>query len=338
MATLHDTQDDSSTVADLHSFPGADTRQWISTGIVCPDVPNGAHAVTFNDASGTPHPQGVLVNVTLQPSGITVPCRVGAHAAGPGEGEYSPFGPGDEVVVAVPEGNERAGCIILCRLSNSYDTFPTTVGGSDITQNNVSFRRIQTPYILETSQGYMVRSATTHASFAIDPLGKVFLNDGSTNALIMTPDMISLQEATGAAAFKIDPSKLQVAMAATSATQFVLDKSQSSLLTKGTFTILTSGANVAGHGITVEQACALIEGFMTAWGLTLAVAVPTLGIGALIAATVTPLTLPLLMAGGIEKGAVLPLTVETGALASALANPPDPSGTIPGVGRVGLLY
>jgi hypothetical protein len=181
----------------------------------------------------------------------------------------------------------------------------------------------------------MVRSATTHASFAIDPLGKVFLNDGSTNALIMTPDMISLQEATGAAAFKIDPSKLQVAMAATSATQFVLDKSQSSLLTKGTFTILTSGANVAGHGITVEQAVALIEGFMTAWAIPLA-ALPI--VGTALAATISPAALPGLMALGIEAGATLPLTVEKGALASALANPPDPSGTIPGVGRVGLLY
>jgi len=334
MATLATT--DSTSVADLYAGPGNDTRQWISYGIVCPDT-NGAHSVRFNDDDGNPLPQGVLVDVTLQPSGITVPCRVGAQAAGAGEAEYNPFGPGDEVLVAVPEGNERAGCVILCRLTNSADVFPTKVAGQDVTQNNFRFSRHQVPFIHEVGQGYMLRSAQTTASFSIDPTGNVILNDGSHNALMLNHSVILLQESTGQALVQIDPSKFQVALQAKT-TALLLDSSASSFLTKGTFTLLTSGQNIGGHAVTVEQVVVLIEGFMTAWGLTLTAAVPTFGIGAQIAATLTPATLPGLMAAGIATGAALPLTAEKAALVAAMSTPPDPSGTVPGVGRAGFIY
>src|ERR1700722_6710543 len=112
METLAMTEMDSTSMAHLFSHPGADTRQWLSYGLVCQAVAGGDQSVRFTDDTGATLPQGVLVDVTLQPSGITVPCRVGAQSAGNGEGEFNPFGPGDEVLVAVPEGNERAGCVI----------------------------------------------------------------------------------------------------------------------------------------------------------------------------------------------------------------------------------
>src|SRR5258708_21906914 len=97
--------------------PGADTRQWVSYGVVDDDQED-QKSVTF-DAD-----HGPLVSVTLQPSGIPVVCRVAGWCAGNGEAEYFPFVSGDEVVVHVPEGDERAGCIITGRCNSQIDRFP----------------------------------------------------------------------------------------------------------------------------------------------------------------------------------------------------------------------
>ena len=159
---------DIAALRDLMRGPGMDTRQWISYGIVDADNPE-ARSVRFNDDGGTPLPEGVLVAVTLMPSGISVTCRVSSQNAGSGEGEYSPFGPGDEVLVAIPEGNERAGCAIIGRFNNAHDVFPQQVAGQDITNNDTTVRRLKTPYVLETAASYMVRSALSGASFSRAP-------------------------------------------------------------------------------------------------------------------------------------------------------------------------
>jgi len=127
----------STDVRDLFAAPGTDTRQWISIGWVQSDSEDG-HSVAFQDENGTPLPNGVRVMVKLEPSGYIVPCMVGSHVSGVGESEYHPMGPGDIVLVAIPQGDERAGCVIICRISLSQDTFPQTVAGMDITQNNVT--------------------------------------------------------------------------------------------------------------------------------------------------------------------------------------------------------
>jgi hypothetical protein len=325
METLAMTEMDSTSMAHLFSHPGADTRQWLSYGLVCQAVAGGDQSVRFTDDTGATLPQGVLVDVTLQPSGITVPCRVGAQSAGNGEGEFNPFGPGDEVLVAVPEGNERAGCVILCRLNNQFDTFPSTVAGADPTQNNISFIRRLVPLIIESGQSVMIRSAASGAQLTIGMnstglMGGVILSDGATNNLLLSPTSITLQEATGVALIQIDPVKLTTSIAG-NALYFV--------------TPLTP--KVPGHAITLEEVCVVIEGFMTAWGLTLAAAVPTLGIGALIAATVTPLTLPGLMSGGLTLASKLALTAEAATIKGILAVAPDPSGAIPGIGKASIL-
>jgi hypothetical protein len=330
MATISDTMMDHSSAADSFSHAGADTRQWISYGIVQQDIQGGDHSVRFNDDSGSPLPQGVLVDVKLMPSGIIVPCRVGGGVAGSGEAEYSPFGPGDEVLVAVPEGNERAGCVILSRLTNSSDTFPTTVASNDVTQNNISFKRTLTPWIHEVGGSYTIHTSTTGAALTIGILapsqlmGGVMLNDGNSNVLTMSPTGVVLASGEGA----------QLTLGATS-----------SLMTPGALTILTAGSaglntpagTVAVHAIGVEQVCMLLEGFLTAWGLTLAAAVPIFGVGAMIAATLTPLTLPGLMALGITAGSKLPLTAEKAAIAAALTSSP-PNLITPGVGCLGFTY
>jgi hypothetical protein len=328
--TLSGSEMDSSTIQDLFSHPGADPRQWISYGVVQPDIEGGAHSVRFNDDSGNPLPQGVLIDVKLMPSGIICPCRVGMHEAGAGEAEYSPFGPGDEVLVAIPEGCERAGCVIISRLTNSLDVLPATVAANDITQNNISFKRTLTPFIHEVGGTYTIRSATTGATFAIGmqappsnptALSGVALSDGIGNTMTMTPASgISFMTADGA----------QMSLAASL-----------SLATPSTVAILTAGLNGSStgsvHAIGVEQVCLLIEGFMSIWAAVLAVAVPTLGIGAQIAATLTPLLLPELMAGGIATAQALSLTVEQEAITGALTTT-VPTPTMPGIGCLGLTF
>jgi hypothetical protein len=327
MATISSTQADSSSAADSFSYAGADTRQWISYGIVQQDITGGDHSVRFNDDAGNPLPQGVLVDVKLMPSGIICPCRVGGHAAGSGEAEYSPFGPGDEVLVAVPEGNERAGCVILSRLTNSADVFPTTVASNDVTQNNIGFKRTVTPFIHEVGGSYTIHTSTTGAALTIgiqapsQLMGGVMLNDGNSNVLTMSPTGVVLACGEGA----------QLTLGATS-----------SLVTGGALTILTAGSaglntpagTVAVHAIGVEQVCMLIEGFMTAWALTI-VGIPI--VGTALAATLTPATLPVLMAAGVTAGNLFALTLEKAAIAAALTATP-PNLLSPGIGCLGFTY
>lgn len=116
-------------------LPGKD---WLSIATVDDDEP-----VTFDPDLGP------LVNVTTQPKQIPLVCRVGMRIAGRGEGEYFPFVAGDEVLVAILQGDARAGGVILCRVCNGIDRFPTTVAGQDATKNNFAFTRSIAPHLEE---------------------------------------------------------------------------------------------------------------------------------------------------------------------------------------------
>lgn len=325
--TTHTTMD-SSTMTDLFSAPGTDTRQWLSYGIVCPDTESG-RSVRFKDANGAPLPQGVLVEVKLQPSGNVVPCRVGSQAAGSGEGEYSPFGPGDEVLVALPGGSERGGCVIVCRLSNGLDTFPTAVAGMDVTNNNVTFKRLRTSFILETAASYMVRSALTGASFSIDPTGNFLANDGSGNILTLSHAVLALQDSTGAAGIQVDPENLTVGIAA-EGTSFLFKDAVSTFQSTGTLGIGTSGVGPLGHAVTAEQVIAWLSGLLTVIGpmLTPPIITP-------IPTIIDPLVLAAATAAMTATAATYPLT--SAAFAGLLAGSSTPGGPF-GVGRAGLTF
>lgn len=317
---------DQASARDAFSGPGVDTRQWFTHGLVEPDTED-AHSVTFMDGDGNPHPNGIIVMVKLVMSGIVVPCRVLAHAAGEGEGEYSPFGPGDEVIVAVADGDERSGCYIVGRCSNGPDVFPMTVAGQDVTQNNVSFRRISTPYIFETSASYMVRSATTKASWSIDPTGNVIFADGEGNMLSLSQSTILLQESTGTALIQIDPEKLTVALQSNQTALLLDDKNgASSFITPGTFMFVTSGGGYAsGHAVTVEQLTAYIFAVITS-------------IGSLFTIPLTPPAVLTLMEAIIPLASTSTIAPFTALITTALAVPADPAGLIPGIARAGLLF
>lgn len=349
---------DIATIRDLFSGAGMDTRQWISYGLVDTET-SGGPSTRFDDEDGNPLPHGVLVDVTLQPSGISVPCRVLATAGGSGEASFSPFGPGDEVLVGIPDGDERSGCVIIGRFNNAKDTFPRTVAGMDVTQNNVSFHRISTPYIMETASSWMVRSAATGASISIDPTGNVLLADGMGSTIAVNQTVISMQDSTGSALVQIDPVlksvTLQSSGSESSATTFQLDDAggTSALMTPGTMNVVTAGGGYAlGHAITTEQVMAIVKTYtsiiLTQLAAATTVAATAVGPtppGAALTALAAEYTTLSLGEPGIIIGAVIgamsgfPLSGgDSGAISGALAIPGNPAGTSPGIGRPGFLY
>jgi hypothetical protein len=328
---------DQVTAREAYAGPGMDTRQWITHGIVEPDTED-AHSVLFMDSDGNPLPNGILVMVKLVSTGIVVPCRVTSHAAGEGEAEYSPFGPGDEVLVAVADGDERSGCYILGKMSNGPDVFPQTVAGQDVTQNSISFKRIQTPYILETASSLQFRQASTSASWSIDPTGNIIFSDGEGNNLVLNQSALILQESTGSALLQIDPEKLTIALQSNATALHLDDANGSSFISSNTLQIVTSGGGYAlGHAITLEQAINLITNMVIALG-TVAVCAP--GSSFVILPPTALTVIPAAIAASIAPLTEVPIAGPiAGAISTALAGSvPDPSGTLAGIGRPGLLF
>lgn len=342
---------DIASMADLFARPGADTRQWFSYGIVDTDS-ESSRSVRFDDD------YGVLIDVTLQPSGISVPCRVGSMAAGSGEGEYSPFGPGDEVVVGIPSGDEREGCVILQRLSNAKDSFPKEVAGMDVTNNDVTFKRVKTPYVFETGASYLVRSALTGASMSIDPTGNVILASGDGHTLSLSAAVISLMESTGDAGVQIDPSEKTATIFAGTSSLIVRDM-DTVFLTAGTFGIGTAGMPASGHAVTLEQVVSLLANFLCALCMQNAFtggpfalsswAIPGAAQGllntlftAVFQGAIAPTPIG---ASGVPGGDLTGMSAAILAMQTALkAQLPDPAALglpapiLPGIGKQGLMF
>lgn len=179
---------DQATAAQTVRSPGIDPRQWISVGLVTAGNEND-EIVIFDESEGQP-----LVRVLLEPSKIPVVARVGGQVAGNGEGDWHPFVEGDEVLVAIPEGNERAGCVILCRLPNGIDKFPMdSVAGQDPTTNTFAFSRRRTPRVEEFNGPIVFRSAMSGALISLDTSGVFTVRTGDRAVLQMSPDVIGFQ-------------------------------------------------------------------------------------------------------------------------------------------------
>jgi len=185
---------DGASMREAWKGPGMDTRSWLSYGIV--DVPGeeqGTTAVEFDEDDGQ-----LYVNVTLKPTDAPVRCRVGMMSAGSGEAVYFPFCGGEEVLVALPEGNPSAGCVIISRLNNFYDGFPfDSVGGADPKKNATALIRTRTPLTIESGASVQVRSAAAGALLLLDAKGGVTLRDGSANVLKLAADVFGYQNKAG---------------------------------------------------------------------------------------------------------------------------------------------
>ena len=140
------------------SGAGTDSRAWISYGIV--DAASGENkSVTFDDELGP------MITVTLMPSRTTIYCRVGSQNGGDLETQYSPFIEGDEVLVAMPQGQEDAGCVIIQRLNNGVDKWPATIAGHDIKTNEFEVERGVIPKLIERTSGYVINHGPSSSWF-----------------------------------------------------------------------------------------------------------------------------------------------------------------------------
>jgi hypothetical protein len=329
---------DAGMFVDAFSRPGIDPREWISYGVVDQDGESeDEKAVEFDKDYGP------LVNVTLHPAGKQVRARVASFMAGNGEGEWFPFIAKDEVLVALANGSER-NAIIIGRMNQGVDGFPSRVGGVDTSKNAVAFRRCRTPYVWELAQGpFLITNKANNAALLMDKGGNWYLKDGEGSALHIGADWMGFttKDTTDFAfQYQMDDKKLNISLDGGN-TQMVLQTTDSSsITTSNTLNIGTAGAIPFWHATSIESVCALLDAFMKALGLAIG-AIPTPAIApaalAAIFAAAGQTTLPL----AIPVAAVAPLLAIAPALQAAFAIPavPNvvPSAAIPSLAAVGLV-
>lgn len=242
---------DLSSIGEGLARPGMDPRLWNSFATVA----YGADPVTFDPE------RGPLVRVVLHPSEVEVTCRVLQSISGNGEGDWYPFVSGDEVLVAIPEGNARAGCVIIGRLPNSVDRFPSQpVAGQDPTKNACAFRKQIAPQILECDGPIVARHAPTGALAAIDQVGAVTLRDGNKNAVQLSADAISVQSGDGKFLLQWAGARLTVQVGDAI---FVLSSSDASpevsaLVAPGPISISAAAQPAAEHVATTEAVASIL--------------------------------------------------------------------------------
>jgi hypothetical protein len=232
-------------------------RQWISNGIVNADQTT-APSVSFASKIGP------LVNVRLHPSDIDVQCRVGSMIAGAGEAEWHPFSGGDEVLVAMPGGHERGGAVIISRLCNGVDTFPTNVCNQDVTQNNVTAKRSIPNFAWEIQNGWILRSSTTTAQLALDVKGGWMLNDGTLNFLNLSSQGATLSLAKMVSYIALDAATGQIRINAGPG------KAMVTLDPAGNVYVTGAGRMPVGHVATVEGTVSLLLACLTSLGALIA--------------------------------------------------------------------
>lgn len=302
--------------------PNNDTRSWVSYGVV-DRTPN---PVTFDPDLGP------LVNVTLQPAATPVTCRVASFISGSLEGSWYPFGPGDEVIVVIPQGDEKSGPVIVGRLNQKLDKFPTQVAGMDPTENKLGFMRMRAPFVFETASGFLIRSVVTNAQFGIDDTGRFLVNDGSGSRFMLSSDVVGLETADAACVLQLKTDAKEAVLRGGEARMTLGDSSN--ITVPGTLNIGTSGSAGLGHAVTIEQVIVLIEQVLNAIFLPNSSSPNNPVKYKDLAITNSVLTIPV----GIAAAAAFPINpLYTAALGLGLLIPPDPLGLKPGVGRGGLL-
>lgn len=340
----------SADIRDLVAGPGTDTRAWCSYATVDAGTED-APSVRYRDQNG--HVIAPLVSCTLQPSGVSVVARVGAGVAGITEGEWTPIMDGDELLVLVPEGDERAGPVIVARLNNEIDEFPQTVAGLDATKNNFAFRRRRTSYVEEVDGGYLVRSSKTGAQFGFDQKGQLIVNDGAGNRIFMGADGLGIGTPEDGAAVQAFGEKKQVLIVADTAS-FLFDGAETTFITKGTLNIATSGVAATGHAITLEQVVSILANMivtMNSVGAFNPIFSGTFAGGfpgtllSILGAAVTGAALPVPITPATPGGNLTPLTglqqlISTGLFTQG-ADPQSLASGVPifqpGIGRPGFL-
>lgn len=336
------------------SYPGIDPRQWGTLATVDPDTPE-APSTRFKDEQGNPLPTGPLVSVTLQPSGIQTVCRVASFIAGIGEGSWYPFQQGDEVVVMLPQGAEGGSPVIIGRLNQEIDVWPQVVAGQDASENKFGFWRLRAPFVVESAEAFIIRSAKTGSQIGIDGTGQVILNNGDRNNLFIGSDAINLGDGDQDNFLQLNFNEQRFTVGVGSLkSRFELSAvGESQLFCAGTLNLGTSGARGKGNGITAQQCMMMILNVISqaatlgAFGPTSPWSIgawPGVAIGALNAivaavlpASVTPVPIG---TGGLPGGSTASIPGFATTFGAAMTAPlpiTDPTGLILGPGRAGLF-
>jgi hypothetical protein len=324
---------DLATFREMTSGPGADTRQWLSMGVT---EASGDSPVDFTDAGG-PH-----VLVRLQPSGIPVWCRVAGATSGNGEGEWEPLVAGQEVVVAIPQGDERAGCVVLGRMSNAGDAFPTLVGGADPSKNNLAFRRTRLPYVFESAVAWTARLTPIGSAVVLDSSGNVTLVNGDKHTIAISGSFVGMSSADLSLMVQLQVDGGRVYLQADTA-QFALDPQGSVLATPGTLSVSTFGGSPVFHVATVEATANVFVQAIKLLGVMLGGIAPGVITGAAInVAFAAPNVVETLVSSALMAAATGDATILIAAIklafAAQMAGPyaVDVTGAHPGVGLLGF--
>jgi len=318
--------------------PGRDTRQWLSIGLVT------------NEPVDFDPDHGPLVPVNLVPSEVEVQCRVAMQVSGNGEGEYYPFVEGDEVVVVVPGGNERGGCVVIGRLPNQRTPFPKdSVAGQDPATNSFGFRRTKAPYVTEAAGPITMRQAESGAFLSFDQKGTVTITNGEKSALQLSADALALQSGDGKALFQLDLTNgratLQTGDAVLTLARATASPNASSIVVPSVLRLAAAGAPPAEHLATTEGMVNLISGIFNALGAILTPLGATPLTGASLGAIFSDPAFSVAIAAALP---VLATRTQNPFVASALAlifgSPvpkpqptPGQGQTSPGIGCTGLL-
>ena len=276
-----------------------------------------------------------LVNVALQPSRISVRCRNLMRAGGKGEGDWYPFVPGDEVLVAMPSG-PRGECLILGRPPSTADPFPTSVAGQDATKNAFSFTRRACAHFEESKGPWTTMTQPSGAFVNLSAEGNVTLRDGSKGALQLSADALSYVSGDGACSLQIDLGKPSFSLRVDKAMLVLQSSGASAILAPGALSISAAGQPAHEHVITTEAVAGILVQLLTALGA--ANPGPILG-AALGAASFG------VVSAAIGLAAVTPLNPAVsgaiaGAFSAATQKPPGAPGvgqSMPGIGCSALL-
>jgi hypothetical protein len=289
-------------------MPDADARYWASYGTVALDedlADDTERAVSFDDELGP------LVEVKLDPYDVIVTCRVASSVAGSLEASWEPLVGGDEVIVVFPMGDAQGPPCIVGKLNNLLDRFPEKVAGKDARANNLSFRRMRTPHITETSELFMIRSAVTGAMVGVDETGNVTIRDGEANGIQFSGDGVAIQDADASGQLVLSKSEGFVSLW-WQGTMLKMDGYDANLVAPGNVSISSSGNTPILHAMAVEQAVMLLGCYLQALAGTLKAIGPTPLTAASLAAILdpnipgvgTPPTSPTILGSAIIQSAI----------------------------------
>lgn len=327
--------------------PGNDTREWISYATVRGGTGDDDPCVVFEDDQP-------LVQILLHPSLKEARARVGMQVAGDGEADWNPFVPGDELLVAIPEGSERSGCVVLCRLCNSIDKFPSgSVAGQDPRKNAFAFRRSKTPRVDELNGPVLLRSAKTGGLISLDDAGVLTLRGGNPDdpdaaqpapGLQMGPDGISMQDASAKFGISIGPTSGALLVLVDDAVLSLSssDGGKPSMIgVPGALAIGTAGNPPLEHATSIEAVVGLELSLLTQIAAAFALIPPSVGGapgGLPYAAALLTLVSTGLSTVIAQAGVLNPLSLAAITAALQAPKPNTPTGQLaPGVGSPGLL-